>query len=197
VATARYDATGVTFVESTPSAAGARVLKKARAYLALGVAESPLGSNSGTYISTWQQNYDVGSVFWCGCFAGSMYLEADVDDDGIGHPAVRKMWATAYRKKLISRVPYPGCFVAHCNLLAGGTIDSSKPFGGGRHVDLFERWHNKRAGLAVVIGGNVQDKVTRYIVDVNKPTSSDPTRKSVFLVPNALRNVVDTREYRV
>lgn len=178
---------GASRVERIASPAGRRVLARARSYLNLGVSESPSGSNTGTYIDTWQSNFGLYGQAWCGMFAGSMYIEADVDDSGVAHPAVAQIWANAYKKNLISRVPYPGCFVAYCNLLADGTIDSSKPTNGGRHVDLFERWHNKKAGLAVVIGGNVQDAVTRYVVDVNTPRSSDTTIKSVFIVPKALR----------
>lgn len=43
----------------------------------VGVEESPSGSNEGTpYPSGWEKNFGMNGVSWCGCFAGSMILDA-------------------------------------------------------------------------------------------------------------------------
>ena len=191
--TADYSSANQQDCERYPSAAGLKVLNRARKYLAIGVAET--GTNSGPYINGWLSAWGLGANFWCGAFADAMYRESHVSDDHMGHPAVATIYTKAQEKKLLSTVPYPGCFVLHVHLLSNGNLDTSYPYGGGVHVDLFERWHNKQAGLAVVIGGNVDDAVTRKIRDVAGPTSGGDVVR--YAVPRALRTSLDNTIYTV
>lgn len=53
----------------------AGVLNHAQSHI--GVAESPPGSNTGRpFPSGWEENFHTDGVSWCGCFYGSMVLDA-------------------------------------------------------------------------------------------------------------------------
>jgi hypothetical protein len=109
-----------------------------------------------------------------------MYTEPGVNDDGLGSSSTGQMYERAREKGLLSAVPYPGCYVVYVL----GYTRLGGPISGGKHVDIFERWHNKGEQIAIVIGGNVDDAVTRRAVDFSdRSTGKTP----VFLVPNALR----------
>ena len=179
-----YSIKGAQPCEKFPSAAGQRVLNQARKYHDLGVQET--GINSGPYIDTWTKNEGIYGVYnpddkpWCGCFAHAMYTEVGVNDDGLGSSSTGQMYDRAREKGLLSAVPYPGCYVVYVL----GFTRLGGPISGGKHVDIFERWHNKGQQIAIVIGGNVGDAVTRRAVDFSdRETGKTP----VFLVPKALR----------
>ncbi len=67
---------------------GKEVAQSARdwALLKEGVAEQPLGSDSGPQIDQWQEHANAGHVAWCGIFAHEAYLQAGLRlSDGVAY----------------------------------------------------------------------------------------------------------------
>jgi hypothetical protein len=114
----------------------------------------------------------------------------------VNSASVLVMYESALSQGIVSKVPYPGCFVVFLTLLSDGrTLDYSATDKGGHHVELFARWHNKRRNIAVTIGGNTttlagtNNGVVLHYVDTDQPTLSNPERTTRFIVPSYLRKV--------
>lgn len=90
---------------------GERVAREAEKYV--GVRENPLGSNRGNpYPDRWERPWGMGYGWpWCGAFAAAMYKAADVDDQGIGHPATAYMAKRAVQVGAEITRPIPGCYI--------------------------------------------------------------------------------------
>ena len=178
--------------------AGRKVIEKAK--LEIGVVESPAYSNHGTKVEEWQTLFGIqgytqsgtppepGTIgpAWSACFATSMYVNARVDDEDIGDPAVLTMWKRAKSLDRISLIPAVGCFTLF------GEFNSSGVMTVGHHVGLFVRWHNYARRQMVIIDGNHRlpddsnDGVQIRICNYYKPIPTNAAVKTSFGVPKAI-----------
>lgn len=137
--------------------AGERVIAKALSYV--GTKETGNNTDNGGKIDEWQANFGISNQPWCGCFAGSMFREAGVNDENFGHPYTGTITARAKAAgKHRTANPVKGCYAVkgtqHVTLYIGGPIHQ-----------------------ADCVGGNQSDAVTRVTYDL---------RGWDFAIPSAL-----------
>jgi hypothetical protein len=143
---------------------GQKVAQVAQRYA--GVEENPLGSNRGKpYPEAWQKPWGMGTGWpWCGAYAKAMYVEADVDDDNIGHPSTAAMYERAKAR--------PGSIVSKA-------IPGAYILWPGTHVGIVVR--DLGNNVALCIEGNSGDGV-RY-----RNRAYGPGTGAMIVAPKAVR----------
>jgi hypothetical protein len=181
-------------VETPANYNGTKMISTVEQYV--GVTESPALSNKGSpHINRWKDNFHLESVEisagvgvpWSGCFAASMFLEAEVDDEGVGDPNIVNIWNRGEVLGLTTTIPAPGCYVIF------GEWDSSGRITAGHHVEIFLRWHHPHQREIVCVGGNVpvneagtNDGVVVSVRSILRPTAENTDVRIKFVVPRSL-----------